>query len=261
MVSGTIDMGSIPVGATTTKFSEMNKSILLAAVLMMSVLGGWAQKKSELKIGVNAHWEVTFNTSKGMLRVKLYNDTPLHRDNFIKLCKTGYYDHLLFHRTIKDFMIQTGDPDSREASTVRLYGQGGPSYTIPAEIRPNYFHKAGALAAAREDDEMNPRRDSHGSQFFIVAGKIHSDSSLLKAAERIAKRGGQALTPEREQVYKSLGGAPHLDGQYTVFGEVVDGMKTVVEISQQPTIKGDRPIEDIYIKNVTVKMVEDKNNL
>lgn len=238
--------------------------------------------------------KVELETSLGTIVVELYNETPQHRDNFIKLVKEGYYDGVLFHRVIKDFMIQTGDGNSKTAGPETALGDGDPGYTIPAEfVYPKYFHKRGALAAARTGDEVNPERRSSGSQFYIVTGKIYGSEELKMMTQRMADMRKQdifrrlvmenrqkieemqknqdngglqtlqneliqqteaeaaqspfAMTDEQIDAYTSVGGTPHLDGQYTVFGEVVSGMDVVDKIQNTTTGRMDRPTVDIKI--------------
>ncbi len=236
---------------------------------------------------------VVIETTLGTIKVKLYNDTPLHRDNFIKLVKEGFYNDLLFHRVIKNFMIQGGDPESKNASAGKQLGVGGPGYTLPAEIKyPERFHKRGALSAARQGDEVNPEKKSSGSQFYIVWGEVYSDGKLdaiekqltqmqeqkifhalaathhseiinlrrnrdqeglyalqeelIKQTQKKMKELGPVrLTAEQRQVYKTVGGTPHLDGDYTVFGEVKEGLDVVEKIQQVQTGNADRPVKDI----------------
>lgn len=201
--------------------------------------------------------EVVIETDKGDIELVLYDDTPLHRDNFIKLLNENYFDGVLFHRVIKNFMIQSGDPDSRGAAPGVMLGEGGPDYTVPAEFRfPKRFHKKGVLAAAREGDEVNPERASAASQFYIVWGRVFDDEGLDKIQrERLDKAtdGKVKLTPEIREVYKTIGGTPHLDGQYTVFGEVLSGMDVVNAIQNVDTDENDRPIEDIHIIRAYIK--------
>ena len=233
---------------------------------------------------------VKISTSLGDIVVKLYDETPLHRDNFLKLAKEGYYDGTIFHRVIKNFMVQGGDPDSKNPQPNAQYGTGGPDYTIEAEIKPTLYHKRGALAAARTGDEVNPERRSSGSQFYIVWGDVYNegqmgdlskrmemmaqqnifsrlaaenkskimdlrrnrdregllalqDELVAKAKELAKKEGG--LSEEQKQIYSTVGGTPHLDGQYTVFGEVTEGLEVVEKIQSTQTRRGDRPVEDI----------------
>lgn len=185
---------------------------------------------------------VKIATSKGECIIRLYNETPLHRDNFIKLAKEGYYNGTLFHRVIKSFMIQGGDPDSRNAKPDSLLGEGGPKYTIPAEFRDSLFHKKGVLAAAREGDEVNPSKASSGSQFYIVQGKVFTDSVLNLLEQRRLKF---KIPAYQREVYKTIGGTPHLDRNYTVYGEVVKGIEMVDAIAEEATDKNNRPRNNI----------------
>ena len=199
--------------------------------------------------------EVLLETTAGNIRISLYDETPLTRDNFLKLTKMGIYDSLLFHRVIKDFMIQSGDTNSKHAKPGQLLGTGDFDYTTEAEFRlPQIFHRRGVVAMAREGDDVNPERRSSACQFYIVWGKIFDDAGIAKVQERIdsATQGKVKLTPEMIEVYKTTGGTPHLDGQYTVFGEVVEGMDVVDQIQQAKTDKNDRPLEDIRILKAIV---------
>lgn len=203
----------------------------------------------------NQRTHVVLHTNEGDITVELYNETPRHRDNFIRLCESHFYDSLLFHRVIRDFMIQAGDPDSRGADLNVDLGEGGPGYDLPAEIRfPQFFHRRGALAAAREGDRTNPERRSSGSQFYIVWGKRFSKSELDDVARAVKERTGESPNwPDSiRQVYRKQGGAPHLDGQYTVFGQVINGMEVVDRIQKQVTTDGDRPRRDILILSTEV---------
>lgn len=193
--------------------------------------------------------KVLISTSFGDIKIRLYDETPQHRDNFIKLVSEGYYDGTLFHRVINQFMIQGGDPDSKGAKSDAILGNGGPGYTIPAEFVSKYIHKKGVIAAAREGDNVNPSKASSGSQFYIVQGKKFTDAEL----DIIASRTGHAFTKEERDVYKTIGGAPHLDGNYTVFGEVYEGLDVVDKIAAVKTGYADRPVEDI---KMTVKIIE-----
>lgn len=194
--------------------------------------------------------KVLLKTSAGDIIIQLYNETPIHRDNFLKLVNEGFYNGLLFHRVIKDFMIQGGDPDSKNAPTDKELGEGGAGYTLPAEIRtPEIFHKRGVIAMAREGDDVNPERRSSGCQFYIVWGKTFSIRQLgqISAAIREATDGETEITPDQRMIYETQGGTPHLDGQYTVFGEVIKGLNIVKKIQQSPTNAHDRPLENIII--------------
>lgn len=203
----------------------------------------------------NIEHEVLLETSKGNIRVKLYNDTPIHRDNFLKLVRQGFYDGLLFHRVIPDFMIQAGDSASRHAKEGVLLGDSPEPYTLPAEIHfPTHFHRRGALAAAREGDEKNPQRASSYSQFYIVTGSIFTDDGLDIMQERLDSTTHNTikLTPKIKEVYRTFGGAPHLDGQNTVFGEVVEGFDVTDLIQWASRDENNRPFDDIRIIKATV---------
>ena len=245
--------------------------------------------------------QVLMKTSLGNIKLKLYNETPQHRDNFIKLVKEGTYNGLLFHRVIKDFMIQGGDVTSKDAPMSKQLGAGDLGYTVPAEfVYPKYFHKKGALSAARTSDEVNPERESSASQFYIVTGKVYSDSELaqmekqkegrlkqsifarlqkenaakIKAAYQSGDKAELAiirdtlvgkteleaeklkeeakLTPEQREAYKTIGGVPFLDNEYTVYGEVVEGLDVVDAIQNVKTNRQDRPLENVVIESVEI---------
>lgn len=191
---------------------------------------------------------VSIKTEKGEAIVRLYNETPLHRDNFLKLAGKGYFNGTLFHRVIPSFMIQGGDPDSRNAAAGRMLGDGGPDYTIPAEFNDSLFHKKGALAAARDD---NPARASSGSQFYLVQGKTYTDEELDRV-EAIRLK-GRKLPDKHRRVYKTLGGAPFLDQSYTVFGEVVKGYEMVDAVAGAPRDPNDRPLSNISMQVTILK--------
>ncbi|MDE6630194.1 MAG: peptidylprolyl isomerase [Bacteroidales bacterium] len=185
--------------------------------------------------------KVAIRTPYGEIVVKLYNETPLHRDNFIKLVKTQMLDSTLFHRVIKNFMIQGGDPQSKRAQAGEVLGGGDLGYTVPAEIIPGLLHKKGALCAARMGDQVNPQRESSASQFYIVQGRVYTPEEI----NLIRTRYGMPISPDQEAVYTTVGGTPHLDGAYTVFGEVVSGLEVIDLISAQETDANDRPLQDI----------------
>ena len=188
---------------------------------------------------------VLLQTNYGDIIVRLSDSTPLHRDNFLRLVKTGYYDSVLFHRVIRNFMIQGGDPDSKNAPAGQPLGNGGPDFRIPAEFRPTLFHKKGVIAAARDN---NQEKASSGSQFYIVQGKIFTDAGLDSV--ETFRLNGRKIPLEQRQIYKTIGGSPHLDQNYTVFGEVVKGLEVVDKIAAVETSKGndkDRPLEDVRI--------------
>lgn len=276
----------------------MKKNILLVMMLAMTLISCQANTPKTEKSDNNMT-KVKLETSLGDIVVELYNETPQHRDNFIKLVKEGYYDGVLFHRVINDFMVQTGDGNSKTAGPETMLGDGDPGYTIPAEfVYPKYFHKRGALAAARTGDQVNPERASSGSQFYIVTGKLYSSDELKQMEQRMQEgvkqgiwnrlvnenreqimamqqqqdeAGLQALqseliqkmeaeaaqkpfkfTDEQINAYTSVGGTPFLDNEYTVFGEVVEGMDIVDRIQNTATGKADRPTTDIRIVKATI---------
>jgi peptidylprolyl isomerase/peptidyl-prolyl cis-trans isomerase B (cyclophilin B) len=289
---------------------KKNRNIFLALLCLIAIVaaGAVTLKKSTKKMNdvtsaaataATGDTYVELKTSEGTVKVRLYGDTPKHRDNFVKLVEEGYYDGVLFHRVIKDFMIQTGDPDSKNAPAGKMLGVGGPDYTIDAEIvYPTHFHKRGALAAARQGDQVNPERRSSGSQFYIVTGKVYNDSTitqlerqmqqmqkqqvfndlavqhkdsimtlrrnrdqaglqalqdeLIAKMEQIVAESPVTMTPAQREAYTTVGGAPHLDNQYTVFGEVVEGMDVVDKIEKAETDSHDRPVADIRILSAKV---------
>ncbi len=206
-------------------------------------------------MGQTKNTEVLFETTAGNIRIALYDETPLHRDNFLKITKMGVYDSLLFHRVIKDFMIQSGDTNSKHAKPGQLLGTGDFDYTTEAEFRlPQIIHRRGAVAMAREGEKKNPELRSSACQFYIVWGKVYDDARLAKIQERLDSmtQGRVQITPEMAEVYKTQGGTPHLDGLYTVFGEVTEGLDIVEKIQQVETDKNSRPLEDIRILKATV---------
>ncbi len=196
--------------------------------------------------------KVLIETSMGNITIMLYDETPLHRDNFIKLVESNFYDSILFHRVINNFMIQAGDPTSKNAAPDVLLGDSDTDYTIPAEFDyPKYYHKKGALAAARTGDDENPERRSSGSQFYIVQGRTFTDEKLDKYESHL----GIKMPAEIREYYKTIGGTPHLDTQYTVFGEVLEGMDVVNAIAAVETNKDDRPLVDVRI--LKMKIIKD----
>jgi len=197
----------------------------------------------------NKEVKIKIESIQGTMILKLYNETPLHRDNMVKLVKEGYFDGQLFHRVIKDFMIQGGDPHSVGAAQGQRLGTGGPGYKIPAEFTPKCFHKKGALAAAREGDRRNPEKLSSGSQFYIVQGRVFN-SEMLKQME--ADR-PLPFSPEAVEAYTTVGGTPHLDGAYTVFGELIEGMDVLDRIASQAVDAYNRPLSDVVY---TISLVE-----
>ena len=192
--------------------------------------------------------KVLLKTTLGDITIALYDDTPAHRDNVHKLVNDKFYDGVLFHRIIKGFMIQGGDPDSKTAKPGQRLGSGDVGYTIPAEFVPAHFHKRGAVCAARMGDNVNPQKASSGCQFYIVDGTVYDNDKL----NMIAQRTGKTFSPEQVQAYTTIGGAPFLDGDYTVFGEVINGMEVVDKIASQQKDGADRPLEDIKIISATM---------
>jgi peptidyl-prolyl cis-trans isomerase B (cyclophilin B) len=216
-------------------------------LLVMSTDIAMAQQEVKLR-KKDRRKDVLMRTSMGDLRIRLSDSTPLHRDNFLILVKKGFYDSILFHRVIQHFMIQAGDPGTKLPESVMPPGAGGPGYTIPAEFKEGLFHRKGAVAAARTGDQVNPARASSGSQFYIVQGQVFSDAGLDSVETfRLA---GRKIPSDHREVYKTVGGTPHLDMQYTVFGEVVEGLEVVDRIAAVPTSKGpgrDKPVTDVRI--------------
>jgi len=272
----------------------MRKEILTLIILISAIFMSEIMANDTIPSGPT----VDISTTLGDIKVRLYDDTPAHRDNFLKLVNEGFYDGVLFHRVIKDFMVQTGDPNSKTAGPNEMLGAGDPNYTLDAEILyPKHYHKYGALAAARTGDQFNPERRSSGSQFYIVTGNkfpeeraeemakngmgpqlqnrfrelVNENADSIKALQTAGDREGldklrmQLIKDTEESVldmkqikkiakdYSTVGGTPHLDGQYTVFGEVISGMDTVEKIQNAATGKGDRPVEDIRIINMKVE--------
>ncbi|MFC2605616.1 MAG: peptidylprolyl isomerase [Bacteroidota bacterium] len=229
----------------------MLKLKILPILLAVSILSMQSQSRKQKATLVKIY------TTEGKITVRLYDDTPLHKANFLRLVEQKTYEGLLFHRVIKEFMIQGGDPQSRGADSLQILGGGSLGYTVKAEILfPKYYHKRGALAAARTGDAANPLRESSASQFYIVTGKSFSDADLDMFEKRLSKvadtQGDFKYSEEQRRVYKTFGGAPHLDGSYTVFGEVVDGFDVVDKIENVPTRRGDRPRKDIVITRMKV---------
>lgn len=274
--------------------------LFMICVLSLSE-GANAQINMAKQMANEKETKVVFETTLGNIVVKLYNETPKHRDNFLKVVNDSVYNGVLFHRVIKDFMIQTGDPSSKTAEAGQQLGSGDLGYTVEAEfVYPQYFHKKGALAAARTGDAVNPERRSSASQFYIVTGKSYSLQQVEMMEQRMGDQkkedifsglvrervdsirnmqaAGDSLgleelqkelialteaeyaknplkfTPAQVEAYTTVGGTPHLDGQYTVFGEVVEGMDVVDKIQQAATDPSDRPVEDIKI--ISAKVVE-----
>ena len=269
--------------------------ILAVCLAVFAACGAGSQKSTNME----KRTQVKIETTMGDIVVELYNETPKHRDNFIKLAKEGVYDSTLFHRVIRNFMIQAGDPESKTATDTAQLGSGDVGYTVPAEFVPKFFHKKGALAAARMGDDVNPERASSGCQFYIVTGKKFREGQLLDMAgqknnarldtlfNQLARKHMKEIyklrkandenglmelqdsleaqayalykeeepfmfTPEQLAAYSTIGGAPHLDGAYTVFGQVLEGMDTVEKIELTKTGKADRPVENVRILKATV---------
>jgi peptidyl-prolyl cis-trans isomerase B (cyclophilin B) len=267
-----------------------HRLFFLTAAITLALISCSAKKPA----GEESQQKVLIKTKFGNMTAVLYNDTPLHRDNFIKLVKEDFYDGLLFHRVIKNFMIQGGDPQSKNAPQGKRLGNGGPGYQVPAEFVPAHFHKKGAIAAARSGDKVNPERKSSGSQFYIVqgevytgeeltqfedklkfraqkreemklfgerkdeirqlqqAGKIDSANAIMISIQEMAQKNieGQnfKVSEERRAVYTTIGGTPHLDDAYTVFGEVIEGFEVIDSIANVETGQGDRPVENIEME-------------
>ncbi len=272
-----------------------NKILLIClAFIALTACSAGSKKQTNHHMENEKRTLVKLETTMGNITVALYNETPKHRDNFIKLVKEGVYDSTLFHRVIKQFMIQAGDPDSKNASDTAMLGSGDVGYTIPAEFNPKFFHKKGVLAAARQGDDVNPEKASSGCQFYIVTGRKFTEPQLLGMENKINEQHEEALfdslarqhmkeiykmrkagdnagllelqdtleaqareladkeekfrfTPEQIKAYSTVGGAPHLDGSYTVFGEVTEGMEVVENIEIAKTNRADRPVENIRI--------------
>jgi len=227
----------------------------LSAFLFLAIIFSCNPKLSNGLRKNDSKKDVEIITDKGIIIVRLSDSTPLHRDNFLKLAKQGYYDSILFHRVIKNFMIQAGDPDSKHAKPGAELGNGGPTYSIPAEFRASLFHHKGVIAAAREGDDVNPKKASSGSQFYIVEGKKFTDAKLDSFEIRYLH--GRKISADQREIYKTIGGTPHLDQNYTVFGEVVKGLNVIDSISFVRTDTNDRPIKDVRI--LKMKLIKRKN--
>lgn len=278
-----------------------NKILLIClAFIALTACNAGSKRQTNHHMENEKRTLVKLETTMGNITVALYNETPKHRDNFIKLVKEGVYDSTLFHRVIKHFMIQAGDPDSKNASDTAMLGSGDVGYTIPAEFNPKFFHKKGVLAAARQGDDVNPEKASSGCQFYIVTGRKFTEPQLLGMENKINEQREEALfdslarqhmkeiykmrkagdnagllelqdtleaqareladkeekfrfTPEQIKAYSTIGGAPHLDGSYTVFGEVTEGMEVVDNIEIAKTNRADRPIENIRILKASIQ--------
>jgi cyclophilin family peptidyl-prolyl cis-trans isomerase len=223
-------------------------TLLITALILTSACQRSVAQNNNAKVENKKTPMVEMVTNMGTLKIKLYDNTPQHRDNFIKLVEQGFYDSVLFHRIIPSFMIQGGDPDSKGAPAGKMLGMGGPGYTVPAEFVESNLHVKGALAAARMGDQMNPTKASSGSQFYIVQGQSLSDG-MLDQIEGMKKF---KYTPEQRALYKEKGGTPFLDRDYTVFGELVEGFDVLDKISAVARDRSDRPNEDVKIIKATL---------
>jgi len=231
---------------------------IVALLSSLIVFSASAQKDSTIK-KKDRKRDVLMQTTMGDMVIRLSDSTPLHRDNFLKLVKVGFYDSLLFHRVIKYFMIQGGDPNSKRAEAGKPLGDGSPGYTVPAEFRKTLFHKKGALAAARMGDNINPAKESSGSQFYIAQGKVFTDAGLDSV--ETFRLNGRKIPAEQREVYKTIGGTPHLDQGYTVYGEVVKGLDVLDNIAAVQTSRGqdrDRPLQDVRI--IKAKLIKRKRH-
>jgi cyclophilin family peptidyl-prolyl cis-trans isomerase len=231
------------------------KTFFLLVALCFSLFS-FSQKEIKVK-KKDRKKDIELVTTEGTVVLRLSDSTPEHRDNFIRLVKSHYFDSVLFHRVISGFMIQAGDPNSIRAAARTPLGNGGPDYTVPAEINSSLFHKKGALAAARKGDAENPERRSSGSQFYIVHGKTFTDRQLDSV--EVARLQGRKIAPERRDYYRTIGGTPQLDGNYTVFGEVVNGQEVVDRIATTQVSPGpdtNRPLQDVRI--LTAKLIKRK---
>tara|TARA_B100001248_G_C27339858_1_gene435742 strand:+ start:160 stop:810 length:651 start_codon:yes stop_codon:yes gene_type:complete len=213
------------------------KPILIAVFAITFNLLAQSQNRVKVKI----------STKYGDMVAELYDETSIHRDNFITLVKEGFYDGTLFHRVIPGFMIQGGDPVSKNDTTNIRIGNGGPGYTLPAEFNPQFFHKKGALAAARMGDAVNPKKESSGSQFYIVEGQVYDNNTI----DLFAQRMGIEFSPSQKKAYTTVGGTPHLDANYTVFGELVEGLDIISKISNVTRDKNNLPKEKV-IMNISI---------
>lgn len=240
------------------------RKISIAIICCLVTVLSFGQKDSTIK-KKDRKRDVLMQTTIGDIVIRLSDSTPLHRDNFLKLVKVGFYDSLLFHRVMNAFMIQGGDPNSKTAAAGVPLGNGGPGYTVPAEFRTTLFHKKGVIAAARTGDNVNPQKASSGSQFYIVQGKTFTDAGL-DSLETFRLNGRKIPAAQRE-AYKTVGGTPHLDQGYTVYGEVVKGLDVIDKIAATETIKnpnrnpqvaGDRPVQDVRI--IKAKLIKRKKS-
>src|SRR5690606_32441041 len=233
------------------------KKIFVLLLSLLLLQDSEAQKEIKIK-KKDRKKDILMQTSMGDMLIRLSDSTPLHRDNFIKLVKQGYYDSILFHRVINNFMIQAGDPNSKNAPKGQPLGEGGPGYTVPAEFRTTLFHKKGVIAAARQGDDVNPSKSSSGSQFYITQCRVFTEAGIDSLEARRLKH---KIPTEQRADYTSVGGTPHLDQSYTVFGEVVEGLDVIDKIAATSTSRGadrDRPLEDVRIINM--KLIKRKKS-
>lgn len=223
-----------------------NKKVTFLIIFCLLIFGAKSQSVDNQRKGAGKEYYVEITTDYGNMVVKLYNETPQHRDNFIKLVKEGFYDGLLFHRVINHFMIQGGDPESRNAAPNQMLGNGTLGYRVPAEFVPGLIHKKGVLAAARDN---NPEKASSSCQFYLVQGNVWPGDRLQMMAQQM----GKTLTKQQIDTYTTVGGTPHLDGDYTVFGEVVEGVEVIDKIAAVPCGPMDRPVKDV---KMSMKIIE-----
>lgn len=234
--------------------TNMKKHLLFLGILTLCFLSVNGKRKEVRSV-------VRLETSAGNIRIALSDETPFHRDNFLVLAGKGFYDGTLFHRVIKDFMIQGGDPESKGAPQGKELGNGEPGYRLAPEFcLPYMYHRRGAVAMAREGDDVNPERASSGSQFYIVWGQTFKDRELQKVIKGVKEATDREadFTVEMEHDYRTIGGTPHLDGQYTVFGEVIEGMDIVDSIQHVATDHLDRPLEDVIVRRAVVEQKSKK---
>lgn len=226
---------------------------IVCCALLTLVLGGCSDKND--RIGKT---EVVIETDRGKITLRLFDDTPVHRDNFIRLAKAGAYDGIIWHRVVKDMLIQSGDPKLKARGEKLTVDTSEMHYTLPAEIvYPRHYHKAGALAAAREGNDVNPEKRSSGTQFYIVGGTVYTPGKLAEVHQLMQDADTlhriPAFTEAQKKSYTTKGGAAHLDGEYTVFGQVVDGLEVVKYLTRTPTDDKEHPLKEIRIRRVTVK--------
>ncbi len=239
------------------------RSLLVFGCVLMLIACSGTKKVAKNEI-LPENKIIKMTTSKGVMLIELYDKTPKHKANFIKLAEEGFYDSLLFHRVISGFMVQGGDPNSKHAKKNQGLGNGGPGYTVPAEFDSTLFHKKGALSAARLGDAANPKKASSGSQFYIVQGKKYNENQIKNMEANIRRCNPKSIgcnpnftyTEAQRKTYGEIGGTPFLDGGYTVFGEVIYGLDVIDKIAAVKTARGDRPLEDERMK---VEVVDRRN--